>query len=351
MIRSERYKKKSPSTLLSLPQNRFLFILYGKILPGMPQNIKVPLVLVTGYLGAGKTTFLKFLLGNLDSDLRIGIVQNDYASAHVDTSELRSMDRKFEVLEVNNGSVFCVCLLGSFMDSLADFTDRYKPDLLIIEASGLSDPIAIAEIMQHDKLAHRVFLSSVWCIVDGQHYHKVSKMNTRVERQVMIADRILLNKSDLMENPPEDLLPVLKGLNPEADILTTTYCRVPHQILQEPVNEPIAWRKKNDHMQYAPGGRADIRTVVLRTSRSIDRTGLEAFIRETEGRLVRLKGFVRLSGQKIIRIQGGFGQTTMHEVSYYNGNTELIGLGWNISPAEFGRRFHDIRKSRERYVG
>jgi G3E family GTPase len=351
MIQSERYKKKSPSTLLSLPQNRFLFILYSKILPGMSPNIKVPLVLVTGFLGSGKTTFLKFLLGNLDADLRIGIVQNEYASASIDTTELRNMDRKFEVLEVNNGSVFCVCLLGSFMDSLAEFTDMHSPDLLIIEASGLSDPIAIAEIMQQDKLARRVFLSSVWCIVDGQHYHKVSKMNTRVERQVMIADRILLNKSDLMEGPPDDLIPVLKKLNPEAEILTTTYCQVPLDRLQEPVIEPIAWRKKKEHMQYAPGGRADISTVVLRTSRPIDRTGLEAFVRETEGRLVRLKGFVLLSGQKIIRIQGGFGQTSMHEVSHYNGNTELIGLGWDISPSEFGRRFHEIRKSREQHVG
>jgi G3E family GTPase len=317
----------------------------------MYQNSKVPLVLVTGFLGSGKTTFLKYLLGNLDPDLRIGIVQNEYASASIDTSELHNSDRKFEVLEINNGSVFCVCLLGSFVDSLVEFTDLYRPDLIIIEASGLSDPIAIAEIMQHDKLAGRVYLSAVWCIVDGQHYHKVSKMNTRVERQVMIADRILLNKSDLMEDPPDTLLPVLKKLNPEADILTTTYCQVPLKMLREPVNEPHAWRKKNEHKQYTAGGKADISTVVLRTSRPIDRMGLEAFVRETEGRLVRLKGFVRLSGQKVMRVQGGFGRTTMHEVSYYKGNTELIGLGWNISPAEFGRRFHEIRKSREQHVG
>ncbi len=60
-----------------------------------------------------------------------------------------------------------------------------------------------------------------------------------------------------------------------------------------------------------------------------------------------LKGFVLLSDQKMVSIQSEFGKTDMTEVSYYHGNTELIGLGWDISPAGFGRRFHDIRKFSE----
>ena len=314
----------------------------------LKQNI--PLVLVTGFLGSGKTTLVKYLLENMDAELRIGIVQNEYASAIIDTSELQRVDRKFEVLEVNNGSVFCVCLLGSFIDSLADFTDQYNPDLVIIEASGLSDPIAIAEILQHKKLVDRVYLSAVWCIVDGQNYHKVSKMNTRVERQVMIADRIILNKSDLIEGSPDKLMPVLKKLNPDAGITTTTYCQIPLEMIKEPVKEPRALLKETEHREIEPGGRADINTVVLKTSRPIDRKGLDTFLREVESKLVRLKGFVLLSDQKIISIQSEFGQTRMMEVAHYHGNTELIGLGWDISPAGFGRRFHDIRKSSEQHV-
>ena len=313
----------------------------------MVQKRNIPLVLVTGFLGSGKTTLVKYLLENMDPGLRIGIVQNEYASANIDTSELQRVDRKFEVLEVNNGSVFCVCLLGSFMDSLAAFTDQYSPDLLIIEASGLSDPIAIAEILQHGKLVDRIYLSAVWCIVDGQNYQKVSKMNTRVQRQVMIADRIIVNKSDLMEGKPDVLLTDLKDLNPDAEITTCTYCRIPLDLVQEPINEPLAILKEFQHRQYEPAGRAEISTVVLRTSRPIDRIGLDAFIREVENKLIRLKGFVLLSDQKIISIQSEFGHTRLNEVTHYHGNTELVGLGRDISPAGFGRRFHEIRKSRE----
>ena len=297
----------------------------------------IPLLLVTGFLGCGKTTLVKYLLGNMDPALRIGIVQNKYASAPIDTSELHSIDRKFEVLEVNNGSVFCVCLLGSFIDSLAQFTDQYSPDLVIIEASGLSDPIAIAEILQHEKLLDRVYL-------------KVNKMNTRVERQVMIDDRILLNKSDLIEGNPDALLTALKELNPEAEIMTCMYCQVPLQMVQEPVIEPLALLKETEHRKYKPGGRAEISTVVLRTSRPIDRKGLNVFIREVEGKLIRLKGFVLLANQKVIAVQSEFGKSRMDEVTYYQGNTELVGLGWDIIPADFGRRFHDIRKSGEQHV-
>ena len=316
----------------------------------MVQKRNIPLVLVTGFLGSGKTTLVKYLLENMDPGLSIGIVQNEYAAANIDTFELQSVDRKFEVLEVNNGSVFCVCLLGSFIDSLAEFTDQYNPDLVIIEASGLSDPIAIAEILQHEKMVARVYLSAVWCIIDGQNYHKVSKMNTRVERQIMIADRIILNKSDLIEGNPDALLPVLKELNSDAGITTCTYCQIPINLVLEPVNEPLALLKETEHRQYEPGGRVDISTVVLRTSRPIDRKGLDAFISEVESKLVRLKGFVLLSDKKVIRIQSEFGKTRMMEITHYHGNTELIGLGWDISPAGFGRRFHDFRKSSEQHV-
>jgi G3E family GTPase len=105
--------------------------------------------------------------------------------------------------------------------------------------------------------------------------------------------------------------------------------------------------KAKEHRSYEPGGRAKINTVVLRTSIPIDRVGLDVFIREVERKLIRLKGFVLLSDNRIISIQSEFGQTRMMEVDHYHGNTELIGLGWDISPADFGRRFHDIRKSSE----
>ena len=107
---------------------------------------RIPFILVTGFLGSGKTTFLKRLLARYSGDGKIGIIQNEFAPGSVDGTELKQSGMPFEILEVNNGSVFCVCLLGSFIKSLRTFVEEYQPEALILEASGLSDPISIGEI-------------------------------------------------------------------------------------------------------------------------------------------------------------------------------------------------------------
>ena len=68
------------------------------------------------------------------------------------------------------------------------------------------------------------------------------------------------------------------------------------------------------------------------------------FLSEVENKMVRLKGFVLLNDGIKVKIQSGFGDTFIKEISWYNGPTELIGLGYDITPAMFGRRFHEIRQ-------
>ena len=83
----------------------------------------IPMQLVTGFLGSGKTTFLKNYLDEFSGSRKIGIIQNEFSEVNIDTLEIQQNKPGFEILEVNNGSVFCVCLLGSFVDSLAAFID------------------------------------------------------------------------------------------------------------------------------------------------------------------------------------------------------------------------------------
>ena len=72
---------------------------------------KIPLILITGFLGSGKTSLLKQILRETGSEKRIAIVQNEFAPGRVDSNELQSTGFPFDLLEVNNGSVFCACLL------------------------------------------------------------------------------------------------------------------------------------------------------------------------------------------------------------------------------------------------
>jgi G3E family GTPase len=308
----------------------------------MNKNLKIPLILVTGFLGAGKTTYIRQLLNKYADDRLIGIIQNEYASANIDTAELSASGKKLHLLEINKGSVFCVCLLANFIDSLAAFIDSHSPDLLVIESSGLSDPINIAEIMQHEKLSGKTFLLQSVCIIDLVSFHKVIQLSERLKRQIMIADTILLNKLDTGQEAVEEVSGQVRRLNPFAELLETSFCRTDNYPGQEKASgSPVAERM---NFPLEPFGKVDIKTVVLRTTRTFPEKYLDQFISEIEQRCIRIKGFINLENAKMVSVQSEFGKTRIKEIDYYAGPTELIGIGYNISTEEFGRRFHELRK-------
>ena len=72
----------------------------------------IPFYLITGFLGSGKTTLLKYLLNHVGSRYRIAVIQNEFAPTGMDGMELKRESPDFKLLEINNGSVFCVCQLG-----------------------------------------------------------------------------------------------------------------------------------------------------------------------------------------------------------------------------------------------
>jgi G3E family GTPase len=306
---------------------------------------KIPLILVTGFLGAGKTTFIKRLLERYSDGRRIGIVQNEYASANIDTEELRSAGKDFEVLEINNGSVFCICLIADFIDSMAAFIEKHKPELIILEASGLSDPVGIAELLLHEKLSGKIYLANAWCIIDSQNFRKTQGLMDRMQRQAMISDRIIINKTDIGQDNVEDIRKELSSINPYAEILDASYCNIrfdPDPLVMKEETNSIRQREK--HSDNTPSGRADISTVVLKTSRPVSWDALQIFLSEVQVKVIRMKGFVMLDDGRKVRIQSQFGSTSVEEIAWYIGPTEIIGLGYYVTPAMFGKRFHEIRE-------
>src|SRR4030042_6503640 len=104
--------------------------------------VKTPVYLIAGFLGSGKTTFIQQAIDHFSGKCRTGIVQNEFAPASIDGKELKRMTSSdFDLLEINNGSIFCVCLLSGLIFSLKKFVEKYQPDILLIESSGLSDVI------------------------------------------------------------------------------------------------------------------------------------------------------------------------------------------------------------------
>lgn len=305
----------------------------------------IPIYIVTGFLGGGKTTFLKNILNENYGRLKIGIIQNEFAAGNVDGAELKREEQNFEMLEINKGSVFCVCLLNDFSRSLAGFIEKYKPNLIFLEASGLSDPIAVAELFQGPVLGKLVYLKYIWCIVDASTFERAGMMMPRVERQIRIADKILINKTDLHPGSLQPIREKVRHWNPFCEIEETTYCRISFSGLLKYRNDrPVSVIRKSDHSVMEPFGRPDIGSVVLKTTNPIGKKELELFLEEVIPLAYRIKGIVKLDDGSFIAVQAIMGKLQLNNLGKLFQPTELIAIGPAINSANFGRRFHAYRK-------
>ncbi len=176
------------------------------------------------FLGSGKTTLLKNLLQQ-SSDKRIAVIQNEFAPSGVDGKELKQV-LPGKLLEVNNGSVFCVCMFSNFAVTLKKLIEDYQPDEIFLETSGLADPINVAELLQDERVVDIVQLNLLITVVDAGNYYKGLSSLQRFKHQLMVADLVLINKIDL---EPLDLAKIkthIHGINPNADIQTASYAKV-----------------------------------------------------------------------------------------------------------------------------
>jgi len=302
----------------------------------------VPFFLVTGFLGSGKTTFLKHLIEHSDDRYKIGIIQNEFAPANIDGIELRNLNKPFEILEINNGSVFCVCLLGDFISSLKSFVDQEKPDMLILESSGLSDPIAISEILQSDQLKELVYLSSCWCIIDVMNYQKMLSILIRIKHQISVSDYLVLNKIDLVDSKHlESVKDSVQQINSLVQIMETEYCRIDTDLFFNNISIDRNLKHKESHVFIKPD-RPAIKARVFKTSRKISIDNLRKLIRIYIDQTIRIKGFVLLNNNNIVSVQTVFDKVDIKQVEDKTGSTALILMGEDINLSEFNRDFRQL---------
>jgi len=187
--------------------------------------MRIPFYLVTGFLGSGKTTFLKNVLATWSGDKRIAVIQNEFAAQGVDGAELKLACSGFKLVEINNGSVFCVCLMATFVESLQKVIKEYNPEMIFLEASGLADPINIIELLGREGLKDKVSLAHIITIVDAPNFERGMKILPGFRHQIMIADTVMVNKSDIFKGSNSLLSDNIRNLNPFARIIETAYCK------------------------------------------------------------------------------------------------------------------------------
>lgn len=296
---------------------------------------KIPFHIISGFLGSGKTTFLKRIIEKYAGEYKIGIIQNEFAPANIDGAELKNSGKDFQLLEINNGSVFCVCLLGNFVRSLEKFIDEHQPEILIIEASGLSDTTAISEVVSSGSLAEKIYLASNWCIVDAVNFRKTGLMKQRVFHQLRMADFVVINKTDLLETNIENLRVEIKKSNPFAKILESSFCNFEFDLGKTAINKFYF-----GEMKSLP--RPSVNSMVIKTSRKISEKALSDFLITWAPKAYRIKGFVNIREGETIAVQCTFDniETRMVKGSFHP--TEVVALSDQFTLNEWNKAFRQL---------
>jgi G3E family GTPase len=158
----------------------------------------VPLTLLTGFLGAGKTTLLNRILTGAHG-LRIGVLVNDFGAINIDASLVQSVAEN--TISLTNGCVCCE-IRDDLVASVEDLLARADAiDFVILEASGIADPAAIAMTFLDARYAGLLQIDSITCLLDAESIFRDGddeRLNALKLRQIAFADMIVLNKTDLV---------------------------------------------------------------------------------------------------------------------------------------------------------
>lgn len=308
---------------------------------------KVPLILITGFLGSGKTSLLKQILLHIGSSRKIAVVQNEFAPGRIDSWELESLGIPFDLLEVNNGSVFCACLLDDFIRMLSGFIAKYQPDAIFLEATGLADPVSLAQVLLAPGVENHIYLGGIWTVVDCVNFSKSHRYIQRVKHQIQIADLILLNKSEV--NPPDEALTGrLMEWNPYANYknsINGLFIDLPQSLAES--LEPS--RRQNAISDHPSLPVPDIGSCVIRSQKTFSEQAIRDFHRENQDHIFRMKGYLRSTEGKILLVQSVFDELKITQFRDWDGPTELILMGPGIKAGEISKEFLKYGQNAEKY--
>ena len=199
-------------------------------------NTKIDVV--SGFLGAGKTTFIKRLVENDKDKGRTIIIENEFGEIGIDGGFLKNSG--IEIREMNSGCI-CCSLAGDFEASLRELLKDYAPNRVIIEPSGvgkLSDVLKAISDVEKDL---EVESNSAVTVVDVKKCKMYMKnFGEFFNNQIQFANTIILSRTDLADNKKiEEAVALIKEVNPEAIIVTTPLDKLSDEKIEELLSKPI----------------------------------------------------------------------------------------------------------------
>jgi len=240
----------------------------------------LPICLVTGFLGTGKTTFLKNIVAH-NRDRKIVYLINEFSAHDVDGAIVSAENPN--VVSIPGGSIFCTCLVTEFIGQLKKVLEEWGDvDGVVIEASGMANPKVIEQMLVETKLDPHFRLATIISVIDPNSFLKLRHTLPNIVAQIEAADVVLINKTDC--NPPEKIeetLEVVREINPSAERIQTVQCDVELDLFAEHAPRGLQG-------EYAKCRDPNYATFV--TEQPFDGDALETFVLERTETIYRVKG-------------------------------------------------------------
>ena len=308
---------------------------------------RIKSVLICGFLGAGKTTFLAGLLKSPQfKDKRIAVIVNEFGSLHVDGAILPKGD--YHLAEINKGSIFCVCVKTDLMRALDAIARDIKPEWLLIEATGLAEPSDFGALLQTEFLRKSYSKASIVCVADAVNFPKLSQILPTLSVQVRVADIILLNKCDLAQEP--QILEVeekLRKLTPSAKIVRTSNAVLPLEsaedlVFERGLDEEDA--NSEPHLCKAPPEHTE--SMELRSLRPLPKARFYEFLDSCRNNIIRAKGIADFGDSRryVEVVNGAVTAKSAEGIDLGSEGTAICIILRNMKAIDFREEFNKIFK-------